>query len=103
MVRSRRNSFHPLDGKDARHNVATTVRSIGSRRVGGDKCEPLVCFALRKAPVAIGLRSTAYQIGAARRLSPAVEIYIYRRGSDPARLLRLLEAIILRENLTPSR
>jgi hypothetical protein len=59
--------------------------------------------ALAQAPLAISLRSTAYQIGAARRLSPAVEIYVFRRRSDPARLLRQLEAIILRETLMPSR
>ena len=59
--------------------------------------------ALAQAPLAISQRSTAYQIGSARRLSPAIEIYVYRRRSDPARLLRLLEAIVLRETLTPAR
>lgn len=59
--------------------------------------------ALTQAPLAISQRSTAYQIGVARRLSPAIEIYVFRRRSDPARLLRLLEAIVLRETLTPAR
>jgi len=55
--------------------------------------------ALAKTPLAISQRSTAYQIGAAQRLSPAIEIYVFRRRSDPARLLRALEAIILRETV----
>lgn len=59
--------------------------------------------ALAQAPLAIGVRATAYQIGMAQRLSAASEIYVFRRRGDAGRLLRLLEALVLRETITPTR
>jgi hypothetical protein len=58
--------------------------------------------ALALAPLAISQRSTAYRIGLGQRLSPTIEIYVFRRRTDPPRLLRLLEAMILRETLSPT-
>lgn len=58
---------------------------------------------LAQAPLTISQRSTAYQMGVGVRLSPAVEIYVHRRRSDPERLLRTLEGIILRETVGAAR
>ena len=52
------------------------------------------CAAVGVAPE-IGKRSTVYNRGDVSKLSPALELYVFRAQSDPDRLLAALESIII--------
>jgi hypothetical protein len=56
------------------------------------------CAAFGVAPE-IGRRSTVYNRGDVSKLSPAIELYVFRAQSDPDRLLAALEAIIIKKVL----